>query len=153
MRGGTSETASPLFFEDVEVGSSLPGLTRCPSTQQLVMFGTATGDFYPLHYDKDAALRAGLPGVIVQGRLKASFLAQMLRRWIGAGGAIRKMSVQHRGMDLPGNALTCGGIVTSKYAQGATFLVECDIWVENAQGERTVKGTATVLLPSSGASR
>lgn len=140
--------SSSLFFEDLNVGADIPALIRCPTTQQLVMFGAATGDYYPLHYDKDFAERAGLPGVIVQGRLKASFLMQMLRDWIGEQGIVKRIAVQHRGIDLPGNAITCGGRVTGKNFSGGEYYVECDIWVENPKGERTVKGTATVILPT-----
>lgn len=140
--------ADLLFFEDVREGDEVPSFTRTPSTQHLVMFGAATGDYYPIHFDKDFAQRSGLSGVIVQGRLKASFLMQMLRDWAGEQGRVKQIGVQHRGMDLPSNPITCSGIVTRKYVLGAEHCVECDIWVENGQGDRTVKGTATVVLPS-----
>ena len=35
-----------------------------------------------------------------------------------------------------------------KYAAGNEHLVDCEIWLENAKGEKTTIGSATVMLPS-----
>ena len=136
------------YFEDVEVGASLPTLEKMPTTQLLVMYAGASGDFYPIHYDQDLARANGLPNVILHGALKSAFLGQLLTDWIGEGGALLKLSVQYRGMDEPGKALRCKGVVTSKRVEDGRCLVECDIWTENAEGEKTTPGSALVELPS-----
>lgn len=137
-----------LYYEDVEVGAELPPLIKAPTTEQLVKWAGASGDYYQIHYDKDFAQSIGLPGIIVHGRLKSSLLAQLLTNWINDEGTVKKISVQHRGMDFPGEQITCRGRVTEKYVRGDEYIVECEIWVENARGERTVPGSAVVALPS-----
>ena len=137
-----------LYYEDVEIGTELPSLVKDPTTQQLVKWAGASGDYYQIHYDKDFAQSTGLPGIIVHGRLKSSFLAQLLTDWIGDEGIIKKISVQHRGMDFPEEQITCRGNVTKKYAQGDEYIVECEIWTENPKGEKTAPGSAIVALPS-----
>ena len=139
-----------LYYEDVAEGMEIPPLVKNPTTQQLVKWAGASGDYYELHYDKDFAQSTGLSGVIVHGRLKSSILAQLLTDWIGEEGTIRKISVQHRGMDFPGEQLTCKGRVTRKYIEDGEHLVECEIWTENPRGERTAPGSAVVSLPSRG---
>jgi hypothetical protein len=42
----------------------------------------------------------------------------------------------------------CKGKVIKKYIEGGKHLVDCEIWLENAQGEKTTPGSATVMLPS-----
>jgi hypothetical protein len=42
----------------------------------------------------------------------------------------------------------CKGKVVKKYTQGRDHLVDCEIWLENAKGEKTTIGSATVILPS-----
>ena len=140
--------AKQIFYEDVEVGMEIPTLVKRPSTRQLVMWAGASGDYYEIHYDKDFALEKGLPGVIVHGKLKASFLGQLMTDWIGEEGSLKKLTCSYRGMDVPSDTLTCKGKVTKKYEEGGEHCVECDIWVENSKGEKTTLGTAVVTLPS-----
>mgnify|MGYP001384820058 FL=1 len=41
---------TPLFYNDLEVGMQLPVLRKDPTTQQLVKYAGASGDFNPLHF-------------------------------------------------------------------------------------------------------
>ena len=138
----------PVFWEDVEDGMAIPTIVKVPSTRQLVQYAGASGDFYEIHYDKDYAQGTGLPGVIIHGALKNAFLAQLVTDWIGEQGTLKKLSCEYRGMDVPGDTLTCRGTVTKKYIQDGRHTVDCQIWLENSKGERTTPGSATVNLPS-----
>lgn len=140
--------AGQLYYDDVEVGMKIPPLIKHPTSQQLVKWAGASGDFYEIHYDKDFAISKDLPGIIVHGRLKSAFLGQMLTDWIGEQGTVKEISVQHRGMDFPGQQMVCKGTVSKKYSDGSKLLVECQIWTENPSGDKTVPGTAIVSLPS-----
>ena len=51
-------------------------------------------------------------------------------------------------MDVPGTPVYCKGLVTRKYVANGDHLVECDIWMENGDGDKTTPGTALVSLPS-----
>ena len=136
-----------LYFEDVEEGTELPTLRKDPTTQQLVMYAGASGDYYQIHYDRQFALGNGLPDVILHGALKNAFLGQLMTDWIGEQGRLARLSVQYRGMDVPGTPIFARGVVTRKGEDGE---VECDIWLENAEGKRTTPGSAAVVLPSRG---
>ncbi len=136
------------FWEDVAEGQELPPLEKYPTTQQLVKYAGASGDFYQIHYDKDFAIGTGLDGVIIHGALKNAFLGQLVTDWIGEDGRLTKLTVQYRGMDVPGDSLTCRGRVTRKYAVDGAHYADCEIWLENGDGEKTTPGSATVVLPS-----
>ncbi|MCX6004886.1 MAG: hypothetical protein NT082_04360 [Chloroflexi bacterium] len=71
---------------------------------------------------------------------------------------MKKLSCRYRGMDYPrkmktfdepldGDTWWCKGNVTRKYVEGAECLVECEIWVENGNKEKTTSGSAVVALP------
>ena len=139
-----------LYYEDVAVGSEIVPLVKQPTTRQLVMWAGASGDYSPIHYDKDFAQSRGLSGVIVHGQLIGSFLGQLMTDWIGEQGMLRKLSCSYRGMNYPGEALICHGKVTKKYVEDGEHYVECSLWVENPKGEKTVSGKAIVILPSRG---
>ena len=138
------------YWEDVNEGMELPSLVKHPTTRQLVKYAGASGDFYEIHYDTAFAQGTGLPGVIIHGALKGAFLGQLVTDWIGEYGSLKRLSCQYRGMDVPGDVLTCKGRVVRKYREGDEPLVECNIWLENAKGEITTPGTAIVALPSKG---
>ena len=141
-------TAERQYFEDAEVGTELLTLEKTPTTRQLVMYAGASGDFHEIHYDLEFAQAQGLASVIVQGALKNAFLGQLLTDWIGSGGTLKKLAVQYRGMDLAGRPLYCKGTVTKKHTVDGERLVECDVWIENGEGEKTTTGSAVVALPS-----
>ncbi len=142
--------AKELFWEDIEIGTELPPLVKNPTTQQLVKWAGASGDFYQIHYDKDFAIGTGLPGVIIHGALKSAWLGQLLGDWIGESGTIKKYGCSYRGMDVPADTITGKGTVVKKYVKGDEHLVECEIWMENSSGEKTTMGTGIVALPSRG---
>ena len=142
--------ADQVYWEDIEVGSEIPPLVKEPDPQQLVKWAGASGDFYQIHYDKDFALGNNLPDIIVHGALKSAWLGQLLGDWVGEKGEIKKYGCSYRGMDIPGDKLTCKGTVTNKYVEANEYLVECDIWLENSKREKTTLGTAVVALPLKG---
>lgn len=139
--------AKPLYFEDVEEGTELPPLEKHPTTRQLVKYAAASGDFYEIHYDKDFAQQNGLETVILHGALKNAFLGQLVTDWIGEHGTLKELSCQYRGMDAPGSPVTAKGKVTRKYEEGGQGYVDCEIWLENAEGKATTPGSAKAILP------
>ena len=139
-----------LYYQDVSLGSEVSSLTKQPTTQQLVMWAGAVGDYQPIHYDKDFAQSRGLAGVIVHGQLVGAFLGQLMTDWIGEKGALRKLSCSYKGMNYPGEVIAFKGKVTKKYVEEGQHFIECRLWAENPEGEKTASGTAVVILPSRG---
>ena len=153
--------AKQVYWEDVQVGSEVTTLPKIASTQMLVRWAGASGDFNPHHYDDKTPLAAATGGIIVHGALKRQWLVQLMTDWVGDQGWLKKFSCQYRRLDFPrrmasladpaeGETWQCKGTVTNKSVEDGEHLVECEIWVENGQGEKTVPGNATVVLPSRG---
>ena len=151
-----------LYWEDVSEGSEVTPLPKIASTQMLVKWAGASGDFNPLHFEDAFASSQGVGKPIVHGQLKRAWLIQLMTDWIGEQGFLKKFSCQFRAMDYPrpmldmftpqeeGETWWCKGKVTKKYEEGDECCVDCDIWIENGKGEITTRGTATVALPSRG---
>ena len=139
-----------VYFEDIHEGMEMPALEKNPTTQQLVMYAGASGDYYQIHYDQEFARAEGLPNVILHGALKNAFLGQLMTDWIGEHGTLKKLSAQYRGMDIPGTPVYAKGVVSKKYVEDGENLVECEIWLEDHKGEKTTPGSAVAALPSRG---
>ena len=146
------------MWETVNPGDEIPSLAKIATTQMLIKWAGASGDFNPLHYDTAFALRAGNAGPIVHGALKRQWLVQLLTDWTGDVGAVRRFSCRYRAVDYPrpmmtvnepagGDTWVCKGKVTKKYLEEGNHLVDCEVWVENGKGEKTTTGKATVGLP------
>ena len=138
MRADRGESNEPLA-----VGDELPPLRKGPITRQhLVEWCAAENDYYPLHYDERVAERMKIPGSPIQGTLKYAMMGQLIHRWMGRNGTLKRISARYRGMDLEGAVLIARAQV--KALEGA--IVTFDIWVENEEGARSTTGEAVIEL-------
>jgi acyl dehydratase len=87
---------------DVDPGDALPELRVTPDRYLTVRYAGASGDFNPIHVDDEFARSVGLPGRILHGLWT---MAQVARAQTEAAGgdpaALRRLSVQFRGLGLP----------------------------------------------------
>ncbi len=141
------------YVEDVKVGATLGPHAKDTSRGRLVAFAGATLDDYLIHLDREFARGFGLPDVIVQGPLKSAYLGQLVWDWAGEWGTLRELEVHYRGIDVAGERLTAGGVVTRKFVERDEHLVECEIWLEASDEERNTRGRALIALPSRAAPR
>ena len=95
----------PIPAEGEEVDSITCGASRT----DLMRYAAATGDRNPIHFDHDAARRAGLEGVIVHGLLMAAWLGRLAGRY----GSLRAMKLRFRNPLRPARAATAHGSVAS----------------------------------------
>jgi hypothetical protein len=151
--------AEQMYWEDVEVGSEIPPVSKIATTRMLVQWAGALVDFNPLHFDASFAASHGLERPIVHGQLKQAWLVHLITNWIGDGGSLKKIFCRFRTVDYPrqmktiaepeeGETWWCKGKVSDKYVKDGEHYVDCEIWVENGKGEQTTAGVATVILPS-----
>lgn len=72
--------------------------------EDFVRYAGASGDFNPLHYDRDHAQGAGMPDVIAQGMFSMGLLASSLETWFGTG-RVSELSVRFRAPAFVGDSL------------------------------------------------
>jgi len=135
-----------ISFDNLTPGMELTPLVKRPTTRQLVMWAGASWAFDEYHYDRDFAVEYGLPDIIVQGALKAAFLAQLLTDWIGEAGVLRELNCKYQGMDFPDEEITCRGRIVNRQNVAGEIVIELEMWTENPRGKKTTRGTARVAL-------
>lgn len=140
-----------VAWNDIKEGDELPELRKKPDLAQLVKYAAGSGDFNPLHYDRDFPQAKEIGSIIVHGRFKYAALGELVSNWLAHRGRIRKISCQYRGMDFPDREIVCRGRVVRKWEEDGAKLVELSIWTEDASGKRTTPGTALVEINPEGA--
>jgi acyl dehydratase len=96
---------------DLSPGSQIPQLRVTPDKYLTVRYAGASGDFNPIHIDEEFAKAVGLPGRILHGLWT---MAQVARAHTEAGGgpqALKRLSVQFRGMGVPEQEVVVNGTV------------------------------------------
>ena len=117
------------------------------SSQRLVVWASASGDYYPIHYDDGFAKQNGLPGIIVHGALKGMLVGRLLDELVGDEGRIVRWKVSYRGRDEARRDLRVWARVTKKYTEDGEGRLDLDVGVLGAGSQETTPGTATVALP------
>ena len=96
----------------MDAGDHIPELRVTPDKYLPHRYAGASGDFNPIHIDKEFATQVGLPGNILHGLYG---MAQVARANSAAAGgdprALRRLSVQFRGMGLPEQEIVVTGTV------------------------------------------
>ena len=136
-----------LYFDEVELGQSLPTLVKGPDIVQSMRVGAVTENFHRVHWDREFARQDGLPDVILGTAFLSNMLAQLVTDWIGVEGTLRKLAYRFRGYAHPGDTLTATGTVVGRETRDGAPTIECQLWIENQHGERLTEGSATVVLP------
>jgi acyl dehydratase len=115
---------------DLNVGDAIPELKVTPDKYLTHRYAGASGDFNPIHIDPEFAKAVGLPGTILHGLYMMGLVARA--NAVLADGdprALKRLSVQFRGMGAPETEIVVSGTVKS--VDGDTVVVDTVV----AQGE------------------
>jgi len=117
----------------VNEGDQIDELRVTPDKYLPHRYAGASGDFNPIHIDKEFATAVGLPSNILHGLYGMAQVARAVQA--AAGGdprRVRRLSVQFRGMGFPEQEIVVSGSVRS-VSNGAAVMD-----IEAAQGENRI---------------
>jgi acyl dehydratase len=92
-----------------------------PDRYVTVRYAGASGDFNPIHIDEEFAKEVGLPGRILHGLWIMSQVARAHTEAAGGPEALKRLSVQFRGMGKIDETITITGAV-SEVADGVAVV-------------------------------
>ncbi len=122
-------------------GDAIPQLKVTPDKYLPHRYAGASGDFNPIHIDPEFAKAVGLPGNILHGLWMMAQVARGAAQLAdGDPRAIRRLSVQFRGMGFPEQEL----VVTGTVKEAADGRVVIDM--VGAQGDNRVIRNAEAEL-------
>ena len=95
----------------MQPGDEIPTINITPDKYLTVRYAGASGDFNPIHIDDDFARQVGLPGKILHGLWTMAQVARAQTENAGGPHALKRLSVQFRGMGLPEHEIAVTGTV------------------------------------------
>jgi len=126
---------------DVKVGDAIPELRVTPDKYLPHRYAGASGDFNPIHIDDEFAKAVGLPRNILHGLYSMGLVARANAALAdGDPRALKRLSVQFRGMGMPEQEIVVSGTVKS--AEGGRVVVD----TVAAQGDNQIIKNAEAEL-------
>ncbi len=127
---------------DLKPGDAIPELKVTPDKYLPHRYAGASGDFNPIHIDADFAKSVGLPSNILHGLYSMGVTAKAAAQGLAGGDprALKKLTVQFRGMGLPEQEIEVTGTV--KEVEGNRVVVD----LEAAQGDNRIIRNAVAEL-------
>ena len=120
-------------MREIKTGDAIPELRVTPDKYLPHRYAGASGDFNPIHIDPEFARQVGLPGNILHGLWMMAQVARGSAQLAdGDPRALKRLSVQFRGMGFPEQELVVTGTV--KEIDGDRVVVD----TLAAQGENQV---------------
>ena len=99
---------------DPNVGDQVPELRVTPDKYLPHRYAGASGDFNPIHIDDEFAKAVGLPRNILHGLYSMGLVARANAALAGGDPrALKRLSVQFRGMGMPEQEIVVSGTVKS----------------------------------------
>ncbi len=144
-------TGALLYYEDVEIGDDIGPVRRTITDEQVREF---VGIWVPgrdtSRFTQDKTAREhGQPAPIVPGAMSMAIVSQLFAGW-SSTVTVRKVDAIFRQMVLHNTPLSVGGVVTDKRLNDGDPEAECDVFIDDGDGNRLVMGQALVTLPERG---
>lgn len=134
-------------MSEIAVGTQIPEF-RVASVDpwRMKVFAALARDPNPIHWDRSEVAARGLGDRLInQGPTNLGYVCNMLVAWAGPE-ALRDLRVRFTANVFDGDDVVAGGVVTEVREVDGERLADCDVWLDRADGTRTVAGTATVVL-------
>jgi acyl dehydratase len=119
---------------DLKAGDAVPELRVTPDKYLPNRYAGASGDYNPIHVDREFAESVGLPGTILHGLYSMGLVAKAASQGLAGGDprALKKLTVQFRGMGLPETEVVVTGEVKEVDGDRVTVALEA------AQGDTRI---------------
>jgi acyl dehydratase len=101
-----------------------------------------------LHWDPKWAQAIGNPMAYDYGVMRENYFYHYLTDWCGDDGIVTHVHDEIRKFNYMGDTQIITGEVVAKREENGQFLVDVSAQFKNQRDEVTVKGTATIALPS-----
>ncbi|MEW6441862.1 MAG: MaoC/PaaZ C-terminal domain-containing protein [bacterium] len=134
-------------FEQIRDGAEIPSLQVNFSAERNARYCRLVNEINPLHFDLDFARSLGYRDIVVAGIFTASFFPKLLTDWLGERTRVETIRVKFKAPAYLNETVTYRGRVVRKRVEDGVRKLECELWSENAAGERLAMATVLSSVP------
>ena len=132
----------------MQSGDSLPTIEKQVTQEQIERYAAASGDFNPIHVDREYAASSQFRGTIAHGMMIAASISEIMtlafdQDWLRRG----KLKIRFRAPVYPGDTVTAFGHVKAVRERNGAREITCSVGVRRQNGEAAITGDATVTVP------
>jgi acyl dehydratase len=135
---------SPVTFERVNAGDTLPPFTLVVTASVIVAGATASNDFEVVHHDVKGAQARGTPDIFMNILTSNGYVQRFVNDWVAPAGQIRSIDLRLGVPTFAGDTLKFAGVVKEKQEAGRT--IDVAVTGTNSLGQH-VAATVRVALP------
>ncbi|HVZ28036.1 MAG TPA: MaoC family dehydratase [Rhizomicrobium sp.] len=137
-----------VYYEDLKIGQSA-SITRTVTERDIQLFGEATGDMNPVHFDEAYARKTVFRGRVAHGVLAIGFMSAVMGNELpGAGSIFISAKTEFKGPIRIGDTVvtTC---TVKEILDGRRVVMDCRC---DVNGKTVVTGEGLVMAPKKPAS-
>lgn len=135
--------ASDINYSDIQVGG-VYAFEKEFSQRDVMDFAKLTGDFNPLHIDKEFGEKSRFKGNIIHGMLAGSLFSTLVGMYCPGEKCIYlSQTLKFKKPIFPGDRLTVKGTVTNKNDSISVITIKTEILVKDAV---VIDGEAKVMV-------
>lgn len=122
-----------VSFEQVKVGDEIPPLSVELNQMMLWLYAGASGDFNPIHIDKEFGEKVGLGGTIAHGLSSMARMCRCLTDWAEDPGALKRFKVRFSKPAKPGDTVTFSAKIVDKKEEDGhkVVMLECNAMTQD----------------------
>ena len=126
-------------------GDALPEVVREIDQRRIELYAEASGDYNPIHVDREYAVGTQFGSTIAHGMMVAAVVSEAMavafgRLWAEGG----RMRLRFKAPVYPGDTVTTFGEVKRVDDDGGAPAIVCSVGVRRQTGEVAITGDATV---------
>jgi 3-hydroxybutyryl-CoA dehydratase len=131
------------YFEDITVGIS-ESITRTVTEHDIQLFGEATGDLNPIHFDEAYARKTVFRGRVAHGALAIGFLSAVMGMKLpGPGSIFLSANIRFKGpVRIGDTVVTTCTVAAIHERREVTIACKCEV-----DGRLVVEAEALVMAP------
>jgi len=132
-----------LYWDDIEVGQSLPSLDFPITVKTLTLAVCGTRDLMPYHHDPAYSKKVGNRDMFVNTMFEQALFGRFVTDWCGPESDFRETTLQMIDQLCPGDVARIEGRVSEKTRVGDDYRVKVELSASNHIG---IAATASAIL-------